>query len=497
MSNMKNKVLWFPFRLSEKVLLINFDEPNQINTDITLVNIYSEDIFEIIDYIKKNDFTCVIFCDINELIKSNSSLIQDVIHNISKDISLIFYIENPLGLNNLYKFENSDYRGICYHDLLKIINDLKLENYKLYYPLLDLDNINVMYSDDYLPIDGGLDKIINPSNDEYLDNISKKLLQICDVDNKLFKLATNGFVLVVNANERIKDLKFISFQNLRKHEYQMKTLIKKDYVEKQAISDVKHINQMKKILDILTTNNINILDKYYDNKIISRYVDNHSTFDIEIGTIVNLNKQKLYDLLDDFISTNFKNFITLYNDDNVFSKYEINTKNNIKKLTYLDYGIYDMIFQNCFFLGNKYYFFDQEWMEEMLPLEFILFRNYIYTENIKKILSLEEYAIHFHFEEHIDSFWELENKLQNKINDKEIYFQITNKKNIFQQNKEKSKEIMDLKKLVNNQKEILDTQKSIIDKQVEHIHYLEKIETKYNNLLKTKIKKLIKKLGGG
>ena len=52
-----------------------------------------------------------------------------------------------------------------------------------------------------------------------------------------------------------------------------------------------------------------------------------------------------------------------------------------KQLNFLEYAFYDMIPKNCFYIDGEFYFFDQEWMEKYLPVEFIIYRSIICTPN--------------------------------------------------------------------------------------------------------------------
>ena len=75
-----------------------------------------------------------------------------------------------------------------------------------------------------------------------------------------------------------------------------------------------------------------------------------------------------------------------------------------------------MTFQNCFIINNELYFYDQEWREEVVPLDFILYRAIKYFPEIRFYLSMEElYDILNIDESMIDLFEKLDNKLQENI----------------------------------------------------------------------------------
>ena len=54
----------------------------------------------------------------------------------------------------------------------------------------------------------------------------------------------------------------------------------------------------------------------------------------------------------------------------------------------------DMVFENAFFIEDEFYFFDQEWNVENIPLEFIYYRAinnmYVYNSELQEKLLKEE-----------------------------------------------------------------------------------------------------------
>ena len=93
----------------------------------------------------------------------------------------------------------------------------------------------------------------------------------------------------------------------------------------------------------------------------------------------------------------------------------------IEQFHYLKHGYWDMILKNCFILDNKCVFFDQEWKEENVPVEFLIYRSIV---NIEKIRSkIEEYGLFekMGIKDYISVFEQLDRALAEEIMDKEIY----------------------------------------------------------------------------
>ena len=91
-------------------------------------------------------------------------------------------------------------------------------------------------------------------------------------------------------------------------------------------------------------------------------------------------------------------------------------------MTFLKYGLWDMIFQNCFVIDNEFYFYDQEWREEKVPINFMLYRAIKYFPEIRFYLTIEElYDILNIDESMINLFEELDNKLQENIRNEHMW----------------------------------------------------------------------------
>ena len=75
----------------------------------------------------------------------------------------------------------------------------------------------------------------------------------------------------------------------------------------------------------------------------------------------------------------------------VFEKYNVEISNELKeKLHFTKNGILDLIFQNCLVKGNKIFAYDQEWYEENVPVEFILYRAIFYFTELKKRIDINK-----------------------------------------------------------------------------------------------------------
>ncbi len=87
------------------------------------------------------------------------------------------------------------------------------------------------------------------------------------------------------------------------------------------------------------------------------------------------------------------------------------------------YGFVYLLFENVFYSGDEYIIFDQEWREEGIPLEYILYRalKKIFKENT----DLEEYINKlyekYNIKSYINVFEEIDKIWQEQIIDKDIF----------------------------------------------------------------------------
>ena len=144
--------------------------------------------------------------------------------------------------------------------------------------------------------------------------------------------------------------------------------------------------------------------------------------------------------------------------ENVFDQFGIAYEpEQIENLTFTKYGLWDLIFQNAFYKNEKFFFYDQEWMEDGIPIEYILYRSIQYTKGLTDILDSEEVFNQFGIgKQQLDLFLQLDNKLQEKIRNDEVWKSHTQgqtieslKAQIEHERQEREKLLEDCKKLLN------------------------------------------------
>jgi|AKZA01.1.fsa_nt_gi hypothetical protein len=383
-----------------------------------------------------------------------------------------------LGINNIYsastwnQLQTPNWENmITKEELISWLEHETRMNYRIYYPLPSIRATNIIFTEKFPPNESLIGKNINVIQDQtirLIDDNNRFLHFINNKTENFFNIA-NVFLVDISKDKVSEDIRFVSFQNLRKEEYLLQTKIVNDVVYKEAISikSKNHIERIKKNIDILNNHNIKTLDSYEENRVVSNLVHDINTFDHFLLSFLNKgNVNEFYEQCQWFFDKAFKAFKPqdTFDKETVFDKYNISCeKEHIEKMTYIKNGLYDMIFQNCFCIEKELYFFDQEWREEYVPLEFIMFRSLIYINNITKYLQFESLFNYFNITDYVPYFWQLESALQQKINSGQLYQNNeTSVETIWDTYRSQKQELTNQESLLNNQKKVIDKQLQVI-----------------------------------
>lgn len=346
--------------------------------------------------------------------------LERAVNNLKESDKILILLDNKLSIKSVC--QNGEKQDNLYNrkEIEDILDKYGLKYRKFYYPLPDCKMTNVIFTDNHLPDKETISRniVFYKEDDIKKNEENAEFKKILSQDVNLFKIFANSFFIECSKNNfKDNEIEFVSFSNMRKEEYRVKTVIKGDNVYKQAENEKaeKHIQKVKSNIDILNEINLNILDKYDDLAIISSYQKEKDTLD---KLIIKRLKDGQVDCAKKLINNFFKELkeklVITDTDVNVFDKYKIGyEKSDIENLTFVKYGFWDMIFQNVFFIDDKYFFYDQEWLEENLPIEFIIYRAFTYDKELKKFLSEKEIYNNFNInEKNIGLFVKLDNKLQ-------------------------------------------------------------------------------------
>lgn len=376
-------------------------------------------------------------------------ILEDTIH-IQNILEASMYLKDEgiilLAFNNEYgisKFTTYGYesRKSPLEDtkeeigLDKLKEILETEGYKytnLYMPFPNYKRADVILTDKLNDLPDKIEKYFLSYKDEsvLLVNEINLLRKIASYDKELFIKLSNSYLIEMSKNVLLTDVKYISFNNYRKKEYQLTTIIRDKIVEKKPTTKEasKNINRIAKNIEKLNKFDFEILDKFENNVLYSKLIKDKKTLDIELG--LNFASQEfILNKLNEIKEILLKNSISYDKKDKKYYHEVLRKQEDsiLGKFHYLEYGFYDMVPKNCFYIDNKYYFFDQEWMEYYLPVEFILYRSIVNSYDLVRKINVDEILEKLEILEYKTIFEELDTALRENIIDKER-FEVLDKK---------------------------------------------------------------------
>ncbi|MBR1884435.1 MAG: hypothetical protein IJ809_05870 [Clostridia bacterium] len=275
---------------------------------------------------------------------------------------------------------------------------------------------------------------------------------------------------MIELGDNFDTFKFASFNNFREEKYRLVTKMQENEVIKSGNNE--HIKSIGNNIDILNSLGISSLDRVENGMVISSYCNGNTLEEIMIKKI--LNEEKINEFFEEI--DRYAQYIKekmeqvdrkSFEFKDIFSKYSIEVEERVKdKFTYIKHGFIDMTFDNIFVIENNYFVYDQEWYEENVPLEYMLYRaiNRFFFNNkqLRKIITEEEVYARYGLTDYLELFRSLENAWQKKIVDRNVlsYFEST------------YSATTSLESLKNSLSD-LEFFKSIVEKQKEYITQLE------------------------
>ena len=456
---------------------------------------------EIIDNIDniQEKFDYITLIGIEKTKKELKDLLISLKDLLNDNGKILITVDNKIGMSLFTSInDNEEEISNISNEYIYTLNELEeqikkagFKNQNTYYPMPDYKLTNVIYTEEN-PL--SISNITR--NITYNEEDAIKLYKQNDVYMRIIKddiikkyLMNTFFIEIYNGEYQKKQAKFVAFSNIRKPEYRIKTIIKENFVYKYPASDEskQHIQNVKNNIDIIKKSNLNTLDSYDDEKIISSYTTSETLDKVILSTVkedkkiaINLIKKFKQELLDKLEQGNSEN--------NVFDKYNIEYgKETIQDEFFIKYGFWDLIFQNCFYIDNEFYLYDQEWMEENIPINFIFYRAVKYFDGIKRYISEDELYDILDINNNIVSLFEkLDNKLQEEIRDKTIWKIHTQGKTLLDLKREKltDNNTINLLRIENNKKE------EIINQQNAQLHEkdlkIEELNEKLNYIYNSK-----------
>ena len=413
-----NIVRWYSFKDNSNILVVGKDTVELCNFLNEKYNVKSIDAD--VTYINNTKFDYII-------IKDNINYLENFKENLAEDGTILLLINNRWGVTYLAGGDGFETLYGNKNNLLnkeqieEKINEVGFNNYKFFYPLPNYEFANTIFSDDYLPKSTD-SKIVNNNiylNDNYLLFNEIELLKSFTKNGEFTKF-TNSYLIEINPKSTEKA---IFYGNCRKEEYKVITRIYENQVEKVPYSkkSLAHINHIKNNIDDLKAHGFDLLDRIEDGKLISKYVTLPNMYETTVNKIKNCELEKAIEIID-----------KIYNDiKERFIEDKVDTINqeyfnglDASEFLVVKKAYIDLVFENMFFDNKAMYIYDQEWVIENCPLEFILFRlinnMYLMNSEISEIISRNDMLKRFGLIYYFDEFLKAETIFQNKVLNQEI-----------------------------------------------------------------------------
>ena len=313
----------------------------------------------------------------------------------------------------------------------RLLEEQNLTEYKYYYVLPDYKATNAIFTDEYLPNLESINRNFLYGEEEFENfNQTEAFIELLKEERQSFKFFANSYFVEIGKNKlEPNGIRFVSYTNIRKGKYKIQTIIYEDRVEKTYDNDMakEHIQTIHKNIDIMNQKNIKTLDRYENDKIISKYIKDFNSYDkILTEFLENKKETEFFETI-----TNYKNTLLEkleevdYNsikENNAFTKYGVNVDEEIiQKLHFVKYGLWDLIFHNAFYINEEIYFYDQEWFDYNVPIEFIIYRAIAYFPIAHSYIRTNELYERLGLTEFLKIFEDLDSKLQLEIRDDEIW----------------------------------------------------------------------------
>ena len=449
----KNIISWYPFKENCTILQLNSNfgeitselcekankvvsiESSKLKSQALMKRCKTYENLEIIvgnieDIKFENKFDYIIMLGTLEKKQEEyEKILEKVKSLLSENGTILLTFDNKLGLKYLTKTDDTwitttnveNKKFINIKDIYSKLEELGFKNIKNYYPMPDDKFTNVIYTDEK-PIsknDISRNIVYNKESTITLCDENNVYREILDANKDMIKYFMNSYLLEVKIQDEKNDIKFVSFSNMRKPEYRIKTIMKDGYVYKYPVNEqsINHIKQVKENIDIIRKSGLKTLDDYNQNVIISKFSSEKTLDEIIINLLKENKKEEAINLILEFKNEIMQKLEKGTKENNVFKRYDIScNQEQLEEMYFIKDGLWDLTFQNCFYINNEFYFYDQEWREENLPIDFILYRAIKYFVRLKKYINDEEiYQILKIDKSKIQIFEQLDDKIQEKI----------------------------------------------------------------------------------
>lgn len=317
---------------------------------------------------------------------------------LKPDGKLLIAIENQYGLKywcgagedhtgvpfdgmNQYLYTNQGIRTFSKEGLKDLILSSGFEHTYFYYPMPDYKLPTVVYSEEYLPKDENMQNV----KYYYAKNAGTLIADEKDIykdllDNHVFEFFANSFLVeCAGENDELGEIMFASLCDERQEEYQLGTKIYRDhFVKKFGLTEkcMSHIRQTVENENALEERGLFTLKSQMEGTELKLpYVEDELFENAFVKVCRAGNEEQAICMLEDLYADILASSDVVPDEDNLLYTLQPKLKDNgVNYGPILRYGYLDMTFRNAFIRDKKLVWFDQEWMLENVPADYIIYR---------------------------------------------------------------------------------------------------------------------------
>lgn len=426
-----NIIKWYPFKNDAAIIQIGTNKTIENELKKVLKDVKSISKIDELEENTKYDYALIYGYE------KQTDTIEKTLKVLNENGKLLIIGNNEFGINNWSKYDKVlELEKHC--EKLSTIKKIKetvkkngLDETNTFYVFPNYKYAEIIINEQEKIEKGHIERYC-PEIDENEIKIfdENKILKNIIVNNpEMIEFFANSYFIEASKKEIDTDIKLVSYNNCRKEKYRLITIIKEDIVEKMSatVEAKEHINNMKETIQKVKNSGIEILDYEKDDRIYSKLIKNNKKLDEIINENYD-NLEYIINILKDIENILLKNAIEYAEcKDKVNLRGE--NEESISKLHFLQEAFWDMIPKNCFYINEQYTFFDQEWKEEYLPAEFLIYRAIVNSYDLVRNVNIDELLEKLGILEYKEYFQKIDEELRNEIIDKEI-FEVMYLKNI-------------------------------------------------------------------
>lgn len=309
------------------------------------------------------------------------------------------------GINGYPSVENS--KTFSKKELESIIHQSGFRHLKFYYPMPDYKLPQIIYSENYLPKTDVKSRLLPYYVDKTTLLASEMALYEEIIENNVFEFFSNSFLVECGFNNEFCSVNYAAVTTDRSFKDRFSTtvhenkIVKKTPLSKLAQKSIENISN--NLIELQTRGLKTVPFQIKDNTLIMPYLEYESFENYLKSLLLRKDKALFITLLDQYYD------VILSTSDFVDTKLNAFYDNNFPNINYgpiLKKAYIDLIPNNCFFIDNEFLFFDQEFVKDNYPANYIMFRTlkYTYFSNpiANDIVPLEEMKYKFK----LDKIWD-------------------------------------------------------------------------------------------